>query len=383
MLKLSILGIRGIPAQYGGFETFAERLSKYLVSQGWEVTVYCQEEHKNQMFEEYWNGIRLVHIPVPYGNALGSIIFDWKSTLHALKQKGIVLTLGYNTAIFSVWYRLKGITNFMNMDGLEWKRSKWRLPERIWLYLNEWAGCWLANSLIADHPAIKSHLLTRKVASEKITVIPYGTEKVVDADSQLLTAYNLVPKEYALVIARPEPENSILEIVSGFSRRPRGLKLVVLGRYLPDQVPYHKQVLEAASDEVIFPGAIYNKSVVNALRFHARLYIHGHQVGGTNPSLVEALSAGQPVLANNNRFNRWVAGPGAHYFKNEAELEEKLEILLNDGDELQKMKLASKKRYDEEFAKDKDIKAYERLFLSKAKQLHQLALFSSPIPDIK
>ncbi len=360
---LLILGTRGLPAKHGGFETFAERLALYLVNKGWKVTVYCQTEG-NKFYYQTWQGINLVYIPIPQDNAIGSIIFDLKATLHAIRQKGIVLVLGYNTAILSILHRLKKQTNIINMDGLEWRRQKWNALEKTWLYLNERLGIWFSNHMIADHPEIKNHLLNYGVDAQKITIIPYGTEQVVSADRTCLEKYALCPDRYLLVIARPEPENSILEIVSAFSQRKWGLKLVVLGRYLPKIFPYHKQVLQVASDEVIFPGAIYDKEAVTALRFYARLYIHGHTVGGTNPSLVEALATGTPILAHDNYFNRWVAGSGTHYFRDKADCLQKLEQLLDNEQELEKMRKASISRYREEFSENRDLKAYEDLLLS-------------------
>ncbi len=357
--SLCILGSRGIPAKYGGFETFAERLSLYLVSQGWNVTVYCQDDVGQEVVETHWNSVRLIYIPTPLRNAIGTIIFDWKSTVHASKQDSIILTLGYNTAIFCFLYRLKGITNLINMDGLEWHRQKWNSLEKLWLYLNERLACLLGNHLIADHPDIKAHL-SKYVASEKITVIPYGSEENSGVDFTLLQPYNLSPNEYILVIARPEPENSILEIVSAFSSKIRNLKLVVLGSFFAD-VAYHKKVMDVVSNEVIFPGAIYEKAVVSTLRFYARLYIHGHTVGGTNPSLVEALSKGVPVLAQDNSFNRWVAGLGAHYFKDRTECAEELDRLLDDEQELKEMKLASLNHYHNNFSGERDLEAYKSL----------------------
>lgn len=367
--QLLILGTRGIPAKHGGFETFAERLALYLVNKGWKVTVYCQTENKD-FYYKIWKGINLVYIPTPKGGALGSIIFDLKSTLHAIQTKGIVLVLGYNTAIFSIFYRLKKRINVINMDGLEWRREKWNALEKTWLYLNERLGVWFSNHMIADHPEIKNHLLQYNVESQKVTVIPYGTERVASADPTCLKEYNLIADRYLLIIARPEPENSILEIISAFAKKKWGLKLVILGRYLPEIYPYHKKVLEAAkvSDEIIFPGAIYAKEKVEALRFYAKLYIHGHTVGGTNPSLVEALAAASPILAHDNCFNRWVAGPGAHYFKNEAHCFQKLEQLLYDRTELEKMKKASLHRYQEAFSNNQDLEAYENLLLSQLPQ---------------
>jgi glycosyltransferase involved in cell wall biosynthesis len=245
------------------------------------------------------------------------------------------------------------------MDGLEWQRAKWSFPAKAWLWLNERAGCLLANHLIADHPEIKKHLSTR-CPSEKISMIPYGSDALTEVDAMPLEQLDLEPGGYALVVARPEPENSLLEIVSAFSVQPRGLKLVVLGHYHPEENTYHRRVMEAAGTEVILAGPIYDKVVVDALRFHCRLYIHGHQVGGTNPSLVEALGAGSPVLAHNNRFNRWVAGIGAAYFANSQECSDQLDALLDDHVTLHTMSSEGRRRHAEEFTWDKVLSAYER-----------------------
>jgi glycosyltransferase involved in cell wall biosynthesis len=357
---IRILGTRGIPAQHGGFETFAEHLALYLVSKGWDVTVYCQEESNKRVFEDRWNGVRLVYIPVRQKGAYGTIVFDWLSTWHAVHEKGLVLILGYNTAAFSALYRLKGITNLINMDGIEWQRQKWNVFERIWLYLNERLGCWLGNQLIADHPEIKQHLVSR-ISESKITMIPYGADQIEVPDLTVMEKYGLVSHQYVLVIARPEPENSIREIVLAFSRKPREVRLVVLGQYDYENTHYHRQVLDAASDEIVFLGAIYDKQVVSALRFHSLLYVHGHQVGGTNPSLVEALGAGSPVLAHDNRFNRWVAGPGAQYFIDEQACAEQFDVLLNDQTNLVQMRLASIKRHEAMFTWKKVLGEYEEL----------------------
>ncbi|MEO1392760.1 MAG: DUF1972 domain-containing protein [Cyanobacteria bacterium J06634_5] len=360
MNKLSILGCRGIPGSHGGFETFAERLSHYLVKKGWEVTVYCEDYEAKETYEQYWNGIRLIQIPVPTASASATILFDWKSTIHAAKEGNIILTLGYNTAIFCALYRLRGLTNVINMDGLEWRRQKWSTPEKIWLYVNERFGCWLGNHLVADHPEIANHLATR-VSRSKITTIPYGAQRVGRANVSLLAPYDLEPGNYSVIIARPEPENNILEIVSAFSRHRRGSKLVVLGNYYPQKNSFHKQVLQAASDEVIFPGGIYDQATVGALRYYASLYVHGHSVGGTNPSLVEAMGAGASVLAHSNHFNRWVAGPGAHYFKDADECAQGFDELLGNRSELRRMKQASLKRFEEGFLAEIECHAYEDL----------------------
>ena len=362
-MKIQILGIRGIPAQHGGFETFAEHFALYLVGKGWNVTVYCQENGEGSLYEDDWQGVHRVHIPVTQEGAKGTVVFDWKSTLHVVKRKVPVLTLGYNTAIFCAFYRLNGIKNIINMDGVEWRRGKWSTLERAWLYINEKLGAWLGNHLIADHPEIKNHL-AQFVSSDKITVIPYSADILDFADEDQLVPFGLEKNKYAILIGRPEQENSILEIVKAYSRGRRGMPLVILGNYTPESNDYHKQVIDAASDEIKFVGAIYSKAVVQALRFFARFYIHGHTVGGTNPSLVEALGAGSPVLAHDNKFNRWGAGEGARYFSSEESCAQEIEILLRDDDLIAKMKRYSRQQISNKFTWDKIHQAYENLLLA-------------------
>lgn len=359
MNHLRILGIRGIPAAHGGFETFAEYLAVYLQKKAWNVTVYCQHEGSGEIYEDSWQGIKRVNIPVKGDGPLSTIVFDLKANWHAAKSKELCLTLGYNTAIFASILRLKGINNVMNMDGIEWKRQKWGGVAKLWFWLNDWTGCWLANHLVADHPKIKEHLSTR-VSPDKVTTIAYGAEKVDSADIHALEQYDLKPKEYAVLIARAEPENSILEVVQAWSAKPRGKKLVVLGKYL-DSHEYQRQVKAAASSEVLFIGAVYEKSVVSALRYYAMFYVHGHQVGGTNPSLVESLGAGNAILAHDNPYNRWVCGQGAIFFDGKQACEIQIERLLADVRVLQKLAQESEKRFDESFRWEFILRDYEAL----------------------
>lgn len=359
-MKLSILGTRGIPAAHGGFETFAERLALFLVEKGWQVVVYCQEEGNGPTRTSQWRGVDLVHIPVPGNGALSTIRFDLKTVLHAVRQQGLFLTLGYNTAIFNVLQRFYGQTNLINMDGIEWKRQKWGALPRAWFWTNERIGCMTGNHLIADHPEILTHLATR-ARRDKITMIPYGADQVNEADAALLAPYGLTSGGFSVIIARPEPENSFLQMVRAFSAKRRDHKLVVLGKFDVAHNAYHRDVQQAASDEVLFPGAIYDADIVKALRFHSRLYLHGHQVGGTNPSLVEALGAGCAVLAHDNAYNRWVAGAGAAYFADESSCAQQLDRLLQGQEPLQQMKDASLARYHEQFTWDRVLQDYETL----------------------
>ncbi|MEN4936580.1 DUF1972 domain-containing protein [Stenotrophomonas sp. TWI1151] len=356
---LRILGIRGVPAAHGGFETFAEYLAVHLVARGWRVVVYCQEDGQGKLFTDTWEGIERVRIPVGVRGAAGTILFDWLSTLHASRSQDLCLTLGYNTAVFAAVLKLKGAPNVINMDGIEWARAKWGTVAKTWFYLNERAGCWLGDHLIADHPEIKAHLATRTRA-DRISTIAYGSERIDSADSSIVEGLGLVPGNYLTVIARPEPENSILEIVDGFSRRSRSLKLVVLGSY-SDSNSYHQKVRAAAGTDVVFVGAIYERSVVHALRFHSAAYVHGHQVGGTNPSLVEAMGAGNPIIAHDNRFNRWVAGEGAQYFDGALSFARIIDQIEADSAPLATMAQASLVRFEQCFTWPKILQDYEEL----------------------
>jgi glycosyltransferase involved in cell wall biosynthesis len=360
--ELVILGVRGVPAAHGGFETFAENLSVYLVDKGWRVTVYCQVNPNEPLPpNDHWNGVRRIFIPTSLDGAVGTVQFDWRSTIDAIKVGStLVLTLGYNTALFGGLLRLKGIKNVINMDGIEWSRAKWGPLQKAWLWMNERFGCWFGNHLIADHPEIKRYL-AKKISADKITTIPYGAHTVKDADLNVLTNFSLKPRCYAILIARPEPENSILEIVRAFSTKKRNCCLVVLGKYDAEKSAYQRSVVEAASAEVRFLGAIYDRSIVESLRMGALLYVHGHTVGGTNPSLVEAMGSGSAVLAHQNAFNQWVAGDEAAYFADESSCAAEFDRLLSDEAALQKMSEASRLRHEERFQWSQILSSYEGL----------------------
>jgi len=358
---LRILGIRGVPAAHGGFETFAENLSLYLVAQGWRVFVYCQEEGTGPMSMDSWRGVDRIRVPVRGNGAASTVHFDWICTRDAASRGDLCLTLGYNTALFSALLKARGVPNLINMDGVEWRRSKWSIPARWWFRVNDWLGCWLADHLIADHPSIVD-LLVRRTRRERIAMIPYGAEQLSGVSVKPLAAFGLEPGRYFTLIARPEPENSLLEIVTAFSRRPRGCKLVVLGDYYP-QVPYHARVMRAAGSEVIFLGAVYDRAVLNALRYHCLGYLHGHRVGGTNPSLVEAMGAGNAVIAHDNPYNRWVAGEGALYFRSADDVDWAITQLEAFPRLRLQLAQASRSRAAEAFTWERVLRAYQNLLI--------------------
>jgi glycosyltransferase involved in cell wall biosynthesis len=357
--SVSILGIRGIPAAHGGFETFAEKLALYLAERNWEVIVYCQTEG-GALTEEIWNGIRLIKISSSLNGAAGTILFDLKCVLHSLKKRNTILTLGYNTAIFNGIYRLFFRTNLINMDGIEWKRAKWGRLARFWFWFNEYLGSFFGNHLVADHPEIKKHLC-RHTNGKKITMIPYGADSEIEKNIDILHEWELESKSYFIIIARPEPENSILEMVRAFSSEERKCKLVILGTYFSEENSYHKKVIDAASHEVVFLGSIYDQKKVSALRFHAIAYLHGHQVGGTNPSLVESLGVSNAIIAHDNAFNRWVASESALYFSNELECSECFDRLIHDLELRNGLQEKAHQRYKDAFQWDFILSQYEKL----------------------
>ena len=365
--SLLILGTRGVPANHGGFETFAERYALYLVERGWSVSVYCQEDVETvtePVRTDTWRGITRIFIPTARKGGLGALDFDWKCVRDALIRPGVCLVLGYNGAAFLPLLRIFGRKVFTNMDGIEWKRPKWSLPVRAWFFVNEWIAAWASQRLVADHPAIADHVATRRPRSA-IAVIPYGGDFISSAPFAPLAALGLEPGKYMVSIARIEPDNNIATLVAAFSAEPRGMKLVVLGK-LEEGNAYHSEVRAAAGAEVIFPGAIYDPAIVRALRLHARAYLHGHTVGGTNPSLVEALWAGNAVIAHDNGYNRWTAGAAALFFKDGESCEQAIDQLIKDDVLIAKLGAAALLRARSAFHWRDVLAAYERECLALA-----------------
>jgi glycosyltransferase involved in cell wall biosynthesis len=376
---VAILGTRGIPAAHGGFETLAERLAQHLAAQGWRVTVYCQREVptlRRRFSSTTWRGIELVHVEVAQTGALATLAFDGHCVRHAAQRDAACLVLGYNGAPFLPWLRLRGRKILTNMDGIEWRRPKWNPAVRAYFWVAEWIAAWTSHRLIADHPAIADHLATRRPRSA-ITTIPYGGDPVEAAPTAPLDALGLAPDRYLLSVARIEPDNSILPIVRAFSRRRRGLRLVVVG-CLDAANPYHRAVRAAAGDEVMFPGGLYDPAIVRALRFHARAYLHGHRVGGTNPSLVEALWAGNAVIAHDNVFNAWTTGPGQFAFRDEETLEAAIDLALTRPEYLAPARKAARRRAAEAFRWSDVLARYEAELLALARDARRAEGRSEP-----
>jgi glycosyltransferase involved in cell wall biosynthesis len=328
-MKLAILGTRGIPAQYGGFETFAEELAVRLVQHGVEVTVFCEQQAQpiNHVLE--YKGVKLCYVPVFRLGPLSTILFDLLCLWRARNSFNVVYMLGYGASLFCFLPRLWGHKVWINMDGVEWARSKWSWPAKLWLKMMEAVAMWTPSRIIADADGILKHLQQRYSHLPPSTFIPYGA-KIIDLPppESILEEWGLNTKSYLLVVCRLEPENHLLEILEGYRASEVNLPLIILGNYLAVN-SYVKLLIGYSHPNIRFIGTIYNYDKLIALRYHSYAYLHGHSVGGTNPSLLEAMGCGNGIIAHDNQFNREVAGASALYFKDAASLSAILKNLRN------------------------------------------------------
>ncbi|MEW6694973.1 MAG: DUF1972 domain-containing protein [Pseudomonadota bacterium] len=319
-LRVAILGTRGIPARYGGFETFAEQLSVRLVTRGFDVTVYAEADGIPPPDQTY-RGVRVRYRRRPRWGPASVIAYDCACLWDARRGYDLVYMLGYGAAWACWWPRVWGTPVWINVDGLEWARSKWSAPARWYLRLMEWVATRTATRLIADAEAIAQRFRQRYPHGAPCTTIAYGAHLVepTQVSPAPLAAWGLMPGQYALVVARPEPENHVLEIVQGYLQHPGDWPLIVVGD-VSGETPYQRRLLALQSERIRFIGAVYDPVQLTALRAHAAVYLHGHSVGGTNPSLLESMACGSLIIAHDNPFNREVAGAGAEYFDGPAAL---------------------------------------------------------------
>jgi glycosyltransferase involved in cell wall biosynthesis len=364
-MKLAILGTRGIPARYGGFETFAEELSVRLAQRGIDVTVYCEADDQER--PDTYKGVRLVYLSALRMGPLTTILFDLRCLWHARKGFDVVYMLGYGASIFCFLPRLWGSKVWINMDGVEWARAKWGLLAKTWLKTMEAAAMWTADHLIADADGIQQHLRSRHWHTPSCTVIPYGAPVAAEApDPRLLQEWGLLPGAYYLIVCRLEPENQVFEIVEGFSRSVASHPLIVVGNYNGGS-GYGERLSRMAGRRVRFIGTLYDSSKLQAMRYHALAYFHGHMVGGTNPSLLEALGCGNTVIAHDNVFNREVAGNAAFYFKEAGDIPAIIETIETFSlDDKNKRKTMAQDRVRRHYNWNDITERYYRLLRSKS-----------------
>ncbi|MEM4312971.1 MAG: DUF1972 domain-containing protein, partial [Thermoplasmata archaeon] len=302
-MKIAIIGSRGIPAKYGGFETFAERLAIGLVRKGHSVTVYglLNEERDNEFV--LYKGVKCYNFRAPQGISLQKPVLAIKSVIHCLGERpDLVLLLGVSAAPFSFLCRLAGMKTIINLDGLEWKRQKWGRLGRWYLRLSEWIAIKSCNIVIADSKSLIG--IYKDLYGIESVYIPYGADVPESVPFDSLERYGLKLGEYILQSCRLEPENNVHLVIEAYLRSKMSLPLVILGD-APSGSKYKEMLLKMAGDKVRFLGFVFGPDYQQIVA-HAGLYIHAHEVGGTNPSLLEAMAVGQAPLYLDVPFNREV-----------------------------------------------------------------------------
>jgi len=317
-LKIAILGTRGIPNRHGGFEQFAEYLSVHLAKHAHQVYVYCPHNHPYQA--NSFKGVSIIRKYDPENKigTIGQFIYDFNCILDSRKREfDIILQLGYTSS--SIWYRLLPKTSKIvtNMDGLEWKRSKYSYFGRLFLKFAEKLAIKSSDFLISDSIGIKDYIYL-KYNSHSL-YIPYGATVFSNPNPKTLSKYNLKAYNYNMLIARLEPENSIEIILRGVKKASLSIPLLVIGNHKTKYGSYLKEKFKNQSN-IIFLGSIYNIEILNNLRYFSNIYFHGHTVGGTNPSLLEAMASESLICANDNIFNKAILEKDAIYFKNDDDI---------------------------------------------------------------
>lgn len=319
-MKIAFISTRGIPNNYGGFEQFAEYISVGLVRRGHEVVVYSPHFHPYR--EPDYKGVRIKHIYSPekwIGSSVGSFFYDFLSLRDALKKEkfDIIYEAGYTSIVPAyIWFNVKRIKYPLfttNMDGLEYKRTKFNRWVQKFVFWEERMAVKHSHFLIADNMGMHDYYKEKYGKESKF--LAYGADIHEDYDEDILKEFGLEADGYFIVVARLEPENNLFMAIEGYlasgqyGKRP----LVIVGK---TNTPYGKHLVERYGDDrnIRFVGGIYDFRKLNSIRHYSYAYFHGHSVGGTNPSLLEAMASGCFILAHDNIFNRAVLGENALYY---------------------------------------------------------------------
>lgn len=328
-MRIAILGTRGIPSQYGGFEKCAEHIALSLVERGHEVTVYNSHNHANQ--KESWNGVEIVHIHDPEFKLgiFGRFIYDYRC-IRDLKNKqiDIILQFGYRSSPVWRFKMPKDVSLVTNMGGIEWKRAKYGCFLKKLIVLTERLAAFNCDHLIADSLGIQSYLF--KKFGKVSQYIPYGACIFDDADERVLSDFDVLKYKYDLFIGGLEPENSLEIILDGVVKAQMerdflviGNRLTGYGKFLKNKYRKHKNIK--------FLGGIYDDKALNNLRYFSNLYFHGHTLGGTNPLLLQAMACRSLVSVHNNDFNRFIVGSDALYFQTAEDITQQMKAKGKDS----------------------------------------------------
>lgn len=319
-LKIGIFGTRGIPNYHGGFEQFTEFFSVYLSKLGHQVFVYNSSSHPYK--DNSYKGVNLIHCKDPENKigAAGQFIYDFNCIIDSRRRNfDILLQLGYTSS--SIWSKLlppKSIV-ITNMDGLEWKRSKYSKPIQLFLKFAEKIAVKNSDYLVSDSIGIQDYLLKKYKVKSKY--IAYGASLFNSPNEEVLKKYDVYPYSYNLLIARMEPENNIETILDGVRLSNSDLPFLVIGKHDVNNFGKHLKT-KFNNTNIRFLGGVYNINDLNNLRFYSNLYFHGHSVGGTNPSLLEAMASKALIIAHKNEFNAAILEENAFYFSTKEDIKQ-------------------------------------------------------------
>ena len=354
--RIAILGTRGIPANYGGFETFAEELATRLAARGHHVSVYCRERPA----ESTYRGVHLRYLPTLRHKYFDTIAHTFASTLHLLGHRSdVALYCNGANAVFTVLPRVFGMPVALNVDGLERKRQKWNHAAKAWYLVSEWLATFLPSEVVTDARAIQDYY--RQRYGKRTTFIPYGAETGKVESTAALAELGLESGRYFLYVSRMEPENRALEVRQAYEQVRTDMKLALIGD-APYAHDYIRRVRDTRDRRIVIPGAIYGLGY-HELDSHCFAYIHATEVGGTHPALIEAMGRGALVLYRDNPENREVAGDAGIPF--EDDLAEKIQQALAMSDaERETLRQRARERVARDYCWDAVATAYENLFQS-------------------
>jgi len=313
--KLAIIGTRGLPARYGGFETLVDNLTRFLGNK-YQITVYCSKDEDERY--DMINNARLIYLPFK-ANGYQSIIYDMVAILHSVFSSDKILLLGGSGGVILMFLSFAKNKIILNYGGLDHERNKWRLwQQKILSYIKK---CAINGSgrIIADNIGIQDYI--KKIYGRESVLIEYGGDHVVPVcvDREIIAMYPFIEKEYALTVARIQKDNNIEIIIKafiGFSKYP----VVIVGNWGASKYGIGLRKKYGSYKQVIMLDAIYEQKYINAIRTSCKIYIHGHSAGGTNPALVEAMCLKLPVFCYESIFNVCTTENKAVYFKNANDL---------------------------------------------------------------
>jgi len=362
-LKIAIIGTRGIPNKYGGFEQFAEKLSIGLVEREHDVTVYNPHFHEYKL-KNYNNVIiRRIYSPEKIIGSSANYLYDFLSLKDALKNNfDLIYECGYQSSSFS--YLLLPINNSIvitNMDGLEWQRSKWNRIVKFLTKLSEKIAVKKSHFLLADNEGIREYYI--KYFNKDSFMIPYGAEIFNTPNEKMLLKYNLEKYSYFLNIARLEPENNVETIIVGLIKSSSNIPLIIVGNTNTKYGSYLEKKY-SNNGKVIFLGGIYDTELINNLRHFSKIYFHGHSVGGTNPALLEAMACGSYIVAHDNQFNRNVLPINSDFFKSSDDIKNLVESIDSKESRITALRKNNVFQIESKYSWSNIIDQYEKLFIT-------------------